>query len=285
MKTKKPTSNTLGALRIARSVTLWLALGFAVQTLVAWAVGFNPQGWSVRIPRALVTDDGRVSAMFANDRYSLTVSHGFAPLRNEFRIRYSDLGTPDKAEAYVGRWRVASLEVAASDPIYAGERTVRDAPPGMQVFAAVDSVAGIPTRAVLPGGDREIGGRDELSVMVTGWPWRSCRMTWIERDGGELEPFRGALIDADTIPRSWMSGMSMYYPGEETLGAIPARPMLAGTLGNTAVYAAVFWSLVAAAGLVRRRLRVIRGRCAACGYSLAGVRGPCPECGDISDSR
>ncbi|MEO0629781.1 MAG: hypothetical protein AAFY46_03520, partial [Planctomycetota bacterium] len=174
--------------------------------------------------------------MFADGQYSVVVVHGFAPLRNEFRIRYQDLGSADAANAYVELFRTASAEVAAANAVYAGKRTVRDAPPGMQVYAQVDEVAGIRTDMVLPGGSREIGRRDQLKIMTTGWPFRSCRMTWIEREDETLDPFRGVLVDPAAVPRSWRTGASMYYPGNETLGAIPAYPMLTGTLGNAVVF-------------------------------------------------
>ncbi|MEM7629741.1 MAG: hypothetical protein AAF356_10015 [Planctomycetota bacterium] len=264
----------------------WLAFGLAAQTLVAWAIGFNPQGWRTKLPSVLVNDDNRVSAMFAAGQYSVVVVHGFAPLRNEFRIRYQDLGSADAAKAYVELFRSASTEVAEADPVYAGKRTVRDAPPGMQVHAPVDEVARIPIDTVLPGGSREIGRRDQLKIMTTGWPFRSCRMTWVERQDGTLDPFRGVLVDPAAVPRSWRSGASMYYPGNETLGAIPAYPMLTGTLGNTVVFGGVGLLAAWLTGLIRRRRRHSRGLCVSCGYDLGGsstdASSLCPECGHAS---
>ncbi|MEM9083019.1 MAG: hypothetical protein AAGB34_05425 [Planctomycetota bacterium] len=261
----------------------WLLLGFVAQTLVAWAIGLNPQGWAVHIPHKLVYDDNRVGAMFADGRYSVTVVHALAPLRDEFRVRYSDLGSAESAEAFVTRWRIASNEIAKSNTIYAGERTFHDAPPGMQVYAEVEAVAGIDTDAVFPGGAREIGERDQLNVMATGWPLRSCRMTWIEREDETLEPFRGILLDPRVIPKAWRSGTSMYYPADETLGAIPARPMLLGTIGNSLVFGVFGFVAVSLLRLLRRRWRLSRGLCIGCGYNLsdgsAGVLAMCPECG------
>ena len=260
----------------------WLAFGLAAQTLVAWAIGFNPQGWQIKLPRVLVTDDNRVSSMFADGQYSVVVVHGFAPLRNEFRIRYQDLESADAAKAYVELLRTAGAQVAAADPLYAGKRTLRNAPPGMQVYAPVNKVARIPIDTVLPGGAREIGRRDQLKIMTTGWPFRSCRMTWIEREDGTLEQFRGVLVDPAAVPRSWRTGASMYYPGNETLGAIPAYPMLTGALGNAVVFGGSGFLAAWLVGLVRRKRRAAHGLCVGCGYDLRsgdGVASVCPECG------
>ena len=49
---------------------------------------------------------------------------------------------------------------------------------------------------------------------------------------------------------------------------------------NTIFYAAVLWVLFAVPGAVRRRVRIKRGQCASCGYSLReSVSEKCPECG------
>jgi hypothetical protein len=61
---------------------------------------------------------------------------------------------------------------------------------------------------------------------------------------------------------------------------VPLRPLWPGFAINTIFYAAVFWVLIAAPGAIRRRIRIKRGKCAACGYSLQErVSDKCPECG------
>jgi hypothetical protein len=51
-----------------------------------------------------------------------------------------------------------------------------------------------------------------------------------------------------------------------------------GFLLNTLFYAAIL-ALPLSFFPLRRRLRARRGRCPKCNYDLAGLAGPCPECG------
>lgn len=68
--------------------------------------------------------------------------------------------------------------------------------------------------------------------------------------------------------------------------ALPLRPLWPGFAINTIFYAAIAWAgwmlCYAAPFALRRRLRIRRGQCTACGYSLRGrenVSDICPECG------
>jgi hypothetical protein len=76
-------------------------------------------------------------------------------------------------------------------------------------------------------------------------------------------------------------------PGSLAPRALPLRPIWPGFAINTIFYAAIVWMMFAVPGTVRRRVRIKRGQCASCGYSLRG-RGrstsgndTCPECGAI----
>jgi hypothetical protein len=61
---------------------------------------------------------------------------------------------------------------------------------------------------------------------------------------------------------------------------LPTAVMPIGFAINTSFYAAILWMMVAGAGVLRRKQRLRRGRCAACGYSLRkNVSERCPECG------
>jgi hypothetical protein len=58
----------------------------------------------------------------------------------------------------------------------------------------------------------------------------------------------------------------------------PVRPLWPGFAINTIFYAAILWMMFALPIAVRRRRRIKRGLCAACGYPI-GSRPTCSECG------
>ena len=64
---------------------------------------------------------------------------------------------------------------------------------------------------------------------------------------------------------------------------LAVHPLWPGFLVDTAFYGGLAFIAWGAPGLVRRRVRRGRGRCAACGYDLSGAGGAsggvCPECG------
>jgi hypothetical protein len=61
---------------------------------------------------------------------------------------------------------------------------------------------------------------------------------------------------------------------------MPLRPIWAGFAINTIFYAAILWGMFALPLALRRRRRVKRGLCPACGYDLRGSASQnCPECG------
>jgi predicted RNA-binding Zn-ribbon protein involved in translation (DUF1610 family) len=69
---------------------------------------------------------------------------------------------------------------------------------------------------------------------------------------------------------------------------VPTRVLWPGFALDTAFYAAIAFTLWSAPGVVRRRLRRARGRCAACGYDLTGApsgAATCPECGSAASRR
>ena len=62
--------------------------------------------------------------------------------------------------------------------------------------------------------------------------------------------------------------------------ALPLIPVWPGFAVNTLLYAAALWLLCAIPLHVRRRVRMKRGRCPACGYELRGSASDvCSECG------
>jgi hypothetical protein len=98
-----------------------------------------------------------------------------------------------------------------------------------------------------------------------GWPLRSLSRR-----------FRPGRFEA--IPISF--GMRDNLGIDDPNAALPLRPLPLGFALNTMLYAAILWTLIAVPFVIRRRIRIKLGQCAACGYSLSETRGgKCPECG------
>jgi hypothetical protein len=63
---------------------------------------------------------------------------------------------------------------------------------------------------------------------------------------------------------------------------LPLRPIWPGFAINTIFYAALLWVLFYGPGKIRRLMRIRRGYCPACGYTIApGVGDKCSECGRV----
>jgi hypothetical protein len=100
------------------------------------------------------------------------------------------------------------------------------------------------------------------------------------------------VVGADSLDPAWQwtGSDGMAIQGTRDWHFIPAKPLWPGFAINTVFYAAVLWVLFAAVirgpGFVRRRVRIWRGRCAACGYNLrATTTGVCSECGRPVNNR
>jgi hypothetical protein len=88
----------------------------------------------------------------------------------------------------------------------------------------------------------------------------------------------------DNAQPGWIVSGSARLPiavGGRTHLDVPYRPLWPGFAINTMFYAAILWLLFAAPFAVRRRRRIKRGLCVACGYDLKGLptAAQCPECG------
>ena len=100
---------------------------------------------------------------------------------------------------------------------------------------------------------------------------------WSETPRGGVGQMRGG-IDTGALPLNhWLRKT----PARRFLAnprVLPLRPLWPGFAVNTFFYAAVLWLLIPGPFLLRRFIRMKRGRCVKCGYPL-GDSAVCSECG------
>ncbi|MFG0286505.1 MAG: hypothetical protein ACF8R7_18985 [Phycisphaerales bacterium JB039] len=137
--------------------------------------------------------------------------------------------------------------------------------------------------------DNQADGITTMLTIEAGWPMRSLGLTTRRErlPGIPIAPgmlantppaVGGPYSDGVRLPR-WILERGWFYA---TAGRGPSDPLLPGFAVNTVCYAALIAALLGAplmARRLRRRLRARRGRCPTCNYDLAGIDGPCPECG------
>jgi hypothetical protein len=103
-----------------------------------------------------------------------------------------------------------------------------------------------------------------------GWPLRSVGnwSCFSSKAPSRKSEFGGQIPLPEAARRKGVSGL-------------PIRPSWPGLIVNTLLYAAIAWGMWQIPLALRRRRRCRAGRCARCGYDLAGLAAGtvCPECG------
>lgn len=113
----------------------------------------------------------------------------------------------------------------------------------------------------------------EREAEALGWPFLALWCSFGNVPGGAMDVSGAVILPGHTVAKGWR--VSQAYPA-----ALPYRPIWTGLLVDSFVFASAWWVGLTLLGRARRTARRHRGRCAACGYDLAGnVTGTCPECG------
>ena len=105
--------------------------------------------------------------------------------------------------------------------------------------------------------------------------------------GLPLRSFRWTSVSGRTYyPRSVDSRTYYHRSPTITMGGrvLPLLPIWPGFAVNTLFYAVVLWLLIPGPFVLRRFIRVQRGRCVKCGYPM-GESGVCSECGKALPGR
>jgi hypothetical protein len=108
--------------------------------------------------------------------------------------------------------------------------------------------------------------RETLVARASGWPWLAaqseCDISRRQSDG--IVMIRGP---------GWLRDLNDFV-------SLPLRPLWPGFALDTAFYGTLVFLLSSAPAFLRRRSRLRRGACPACGYDLRGFgESTCPECG------
>jgi hypothetical protein len=132
--------------------------------------------------------------------------------------------------------------------------------------------------------------RHVLFVQSFGWPMLSLQH---QLTGREERDARAAAHPGWSFV-SWRIGLWRYDPAAPIPWLrhwqLPLNPLWPGFAIDTALYATSWWALLFTPlplyRTARRRLRVSRGTCGACGYDLKGSPGrACPECGHAAGAK
>jgi len=130
-----------------------------------------------------------------------------------------------------------------------------------------------------PPSEVDVSWCEYFSIWRAGWPLRSLEGAEYGEEGvrGDewVQPRIIMLWSPFGLEEDWPFRVPTY---------LPLQPIWSGFLINTILYAALLWLLIAGPFVLRRLIRLKRGRCPKCGYDLRGQppevgAAGCPECG------
>lgn len=236
--------------RAIRLFLLLVCLGIASTIGVAWALAYL-----VQPPSALAADPGAA---------------GFRSTR-AYKALPADTTNPNAPTHWLARayeWSGARdvVVVPVSGPGL-GQRDFAGVLPYPEFEAEVDS--------------RALAAKDDFAAVnfawdARGWPWLalSSHWPWFAQTAWPNPPVEDGIQIGSPPTPMWPNGIS-------GLRALPLRPLPAGFLADTLVFAAL-WGLIPLGAAVRRELRRRSHRCPACAHSLSPGQATCPECGKPS---
>jgi hypothetical protein len=131
--------------------------------------------------------------------------------------------------------------------------------------------------------------RYDAGVMMPGLSESELRNMWVGRGTFEAAQFECGLplgtfsieLARESNTVNVMGAGRTRHNGFEIDGCVlPTKSLWSGFAINTIFYAVIVWMLCAVPGAVRWRVRIKRGQCASCAYSLReSASDKCPECG------
>jgi len=103
---------------------------------------------------------------------------------------------------------------------------------------------------------------EAVDILRAGWPFHALGGYKFEQANQTIE------YGLWNIPGSW------------TVKILPLNVIWSGFILNSLIFGALIWTTFRGPFVLRRQLRIKRGRCAHCGYRLQGLSSNrCPECG------
>jgi hypothetical protein len=175
-----------------------------------------------------------------------------------------------------GVTRVWSVRIYSTEPFWYDSVDTYVSQPAPQDVLPMWCDAGVPTAAFEQSLDEQ---EPKLSLWETreyrssGWPLR-CLTSESSRRVERAD--RPENTQEQTNRNLYVTPLPPFADGSAR--SVPLRLYWPGLIGNTLIYGAAIWLIFFAPPLIRRRRRLARGRCPACGYPT-GTGDRCTECG------